>query len=135
MQVDFMITADAAEVAGGKLYVMGGGWTRIFAKKVPFVHPVAVAVGFLVPWNETNEKHSFELAIVSEDGNPLLPPMRGELEVGRPPGIKKGAVQRGMITVNAGVQFPKLGRYEIRVSADGTLEKTTEFEVVEAKSK
>jgi len=135
MQVDFVILADAAHVAEGKLYLMGGGWTRLFARQVPFVHALAIAVGFLVPWDETNEPHDFELKIVSEDGQSVIPPMQGQMEVGRPPGIKKGTEQRGMITVATTVEFPHLGRYEIRLSADGELVKTTAFDVVPAKSK
>ena len=135
MQVDFVILADAAHVAEGKLYLMGGGWTRLFARQVPFVHALAIAVGFLVPWDETNEPHDFELKIVSEDGQSVSPPMHGEMEVGRPPGIKKGTEQRGMIAVSTTVEFPHLGRYEIRLSADGELVKTAAFDVVPAKSK
>ncbi len=64
MQVDFMILADAAQVAGGKLYIMGAGWDTIVAKQFPFVRQLAMAIGFLVPWEETNERHDFELTIV-----------------------------------------------------------------------
>lgn len=135
MQVDFMILADAAQVAGGKLYVMGGGWDTIVTKQFPLRRQLAIAIAFLVPWDQTNERHDFELTVVSEDGRAVLPPMCGQLEVGRPPGIKQGTVQRGIIAVGASVEFASAGRYEVRLSTDSELVKTAHFDVVQGKAK
>lgn len=42
--------ADAAAVADGKLYVMGGGWDTLMVSHVPIVHPrIAVALVFRFP--------------------------------------------------------------------------------------
>ena len=51
---DFLILADAAQVQGEKLYMLGGGWSLIWAKEFPAQHQMAVAAGILVPWMETN---------------------------------------------------------------------------------
>src|SRR3984957_8536546 len=88
-----MLLCDRAQVAEGKLYVLGGGWNLAQAG-APF--PVEVAVMVAVPWTESNEKHQFKLTLVDEDAQPIemgegnALDVTGEFEVGRPPGIKPG---------------------------------------------
>ena len=62
MDVEWLIIADAAQVVGGKLYLLGGGYDRVtLPKQPPAPHNMAVAVAFRVSWIETNVKHDFEL--------------------------------------------------------------------------
>lgn len=92
-----LLLADHANVAEGKLYINGGGWTVIGPQPVPF----AIAMYIEVPWDQTNTKHKLVLELLDSDGNPVTPlgtdenadPVRFEfppLEVGRPPGVKPG---------------------------------------------
>jgi hypothetical protein len=87
--------ADHAQVADGKLFINGGGWT------VTGPDPVPYGIGMLidVPWDQTNAKHRAVLELLTSDGDPVLipadtgeEPLRAEMEfeVGRPPGIKPG---------------------------------------------
>ena len=55
-----MMLADHAQVADGKLFISGGGWSAC----PPGPTPCAVAVIFHVPWQETDEKVSFTLRLV-----------------------------------------------------------------------
>ena len=65
MDVEWLIIADAAQVVGGKLYLMGGGYDRVtLPKEPPATHNMAVAVAFRVSWHETNVKHDFELEVL-----------------------------------------------------------------------
>ena len=91
-----MMLADSAQVAGGKLYILGGGWSVTG----PAPSPSAIAVLVSVPWNETNRKHTVRVELVDEDYRPVLVPtqegdqplsIRGDFEVGRPPGIVPGS--------------------------------------------
>lgn len=90
--------ADAAQVAEGKLSVLGGGWQTTTS---PLTAPAGVALIIQIPWDETNRKHRFKLELLTADGKPVLLPtgpnafapilIGQEFEVGRPPGIKQGS--------------------------------------------
>jgi hypothetical protein len=91
-----MILADYAQVAEGKLYIAGGGWT--FLRPAPT--PTAIALLFHVPWDRANTKVKFSLKLMTQDGQPVTQEgpvgsvpvaMQAEFEIGRPPGIKPGS--------------------------------------------
>lgn len=97
-----MMLADSAEAVGGKLYILGGGWTVIG----PEIGPTAIAILFSVPWDQTSVKHRFAMELLDADGdavtgpdeNPLM--IEGEFETGRPPGIKPGT------SLDVGIAIP-----------------------------
>jgi len=62
--------ADSAQEVGGKLYILGGGWSITGPDPVP----MAIALKLEVPWDRTNEQHSLLLELVDEDGNPVIVP-------------------------------------------------------------
>lgn len=132
MEVDFLILADSVQVVDGKLYMLGGGWTTLHAKGVPTTHPLGIGVGFKVPWQETNQVNHVDIGIFSEDGTQIGPNLQGELEMGRPPGIKPGTDQLMIIALNAAIALENLGRYEIQVKVEGQLMKRVYFDVVQA---
>src|SRR5439155_10839618 len=59
-----MLLCDAAQVADGKLYVLGGGWSITG----PDPAPSAIAVKIEVGWHEADESHHWELFLVDADG-------------------------------------------------------------------
>lgn len=84
---------DFAEEVNGKLYIMGGGWTRV-VKQFDSVS-LSIAGKLFVPWNETNRKLKAELALFDGDGAPAeihgdRVVVDADLEVGRPAGIPQG---------------------------------------------
>lgn len=88
-----MLLCDAADAVGGKLYIIGGGWSQILAPNAPV--NMALAVKLAVPWDQANERISIQASLLTEDGKPVdlgEGPFSagGELEVGRPPGLKRG---------------------------------------------
>ncbi|MFN8559031.1 MAG: hypothetical protein U0531_17380 [Dehalococcoidia bacterium] len=94
MEVEWLILADAAQVVGGKLYLLGGGWKVLnVSAGFPVQQRCAVAVSFEAPWNETNVPQQVEVEVATEDGRTLAK-MEGQFEVGRPPGIPPGQSQR-----------------------------------------
>ena len=130
MDVEWLILADSAQVTNNKLYMLGGGWDRLTINRpLPTAHQMAIAVSFLVDWNETNEKHKFELEVVDGDGAEVGR-VQGEFEVGRPPGIPPG--QRQRVQAALGVNFPmkKLGTYAIVAKLDGEEKRQFPFTVV-----
>jgi hypothetical protein len=129
MQAEWLILADAAQVNGGKLYIMGGGWDQLnVAHALPFTHRMGIAASFRVPWNETNQKHNVEIRLVTDDGEELVK-IAAQLEVGRPPGIPVGSDQRAQLAADLGVQFKKPGVYAIVALVEGEERSRTTFRV------
>jgi hypothetical protein len=128
---DFVILADAAQVQGDKLYLLGGGWTMIWAKEFPAQHQMAVAAGILVPWLETNAKHNFRILVRGEDGTTFTD-VGGEFEQGRPPGLPPGTTQRVMFTVNMGIRIERPVEASAELWIDGTLARSVPFRIVES---
>ena len=88
-----LLLCDYAEALNGKLYVMGGGWSSLFAANQPVTTAVAALVS--VPWDRTNLLHRVRLELLTDDGEPVEIEgqnvlIEGEFEVGRPPGVKPG---------------------------------------------
>jgi hypothetical protein len=121
-----MLLADYAQVAEGKLNVIGGGWSITGPQPVPF----ALALLIDVPWDRTNEQHRIQLELVDADGNDVVVPLpdgtegpisiEAAFEVGRPPGLKRGTPITVPLAINLGPQpLPPGGRYEWRLSING----------------
>ncbi len=130
ISVDFLILADAAQVQGDKLYLLGGGWSIVWAKSFPARHQVAVAAGILVPWLETNARHRFRI-VAQAEGGVSLGEIGGEFEQGRPAGLPAGATQRVMLTATMNLQFERAGDISIEFWLDDVLAKTSPFRTVE----
>ena len=136
MQLEWLILADAAQVVGGKLYLLGGGWDRITVNSpFPVQQRVALAVSIKVPWNETNQKHTFEVEIISENRETeelkSLMKMGGQFEVGRPPGTRQGQDQRLQLALDGGLVLEAPGRKMVVARIGGQEIGRTEFQVVQ----
>lgn len=119
MELTTAMLADAAHLAQGKLYVLGGQWDRIAASQIPARHPtMAVVLVFKVEYTEALSTMSMNVELML-DGDPVGPKAIGQLSVGHAPGLKRGAPQftPAAITFN-NVQFDKAARYEWVVSVD-----------------
>jgi hypothetical protein len=129
-----LLLCDAAQVANGKLYMLGGGWTHLWTADTPA--NIALAIKLDVPWNMANRKIKLEAALLDEDGNQVSPggrPIRleGDLEVGRPAGLKAGTdlVIPIAFTLN-GVVLPA-GGYTWELSINGSLIASSPFRVLQ----
>jgi len=129
-----MLLCDAAEQQGGKLYILGAGWSTIHFSDVPV--NMALAVKLAVPWDQANEAHRMKAALLTEDGEPVdvgAGPVHaeGDIEVGRPPGLKRGTP----LDVPFVLPFPNLvlpaGGYVWELEIDGTQMARTPFRVLD----
>jgi hypothetical protein len=118
VRADFLIVADGAQVAEGKLYVMGGAWNRVSVQAFPATIPFAVALGILVAWDETNVARHAALTVEDEDGSLLIGPLDIRLEVGRPAGAIPGEDQRVVVAVNGQLGIPGPGGFSVVVRLD-----------------
>lgn len=135
MDVEWLILADAAQVVGAKLYLLGGGWDRLTVnKEFPVNQRCALALSIIVPWNETNQKHSFEVEIISEDNvteeAKSLVKAGGQFEVGRPPGIRQGQEQRFQIAIDMTLRIEMAGTKTVIARIEGEEKRRLEFTVV-----
>ena len=131
MEIEFLILADSAQAVGGKLYMLGGGWSQYRARAFPFRLVIGIALGLSVPWDETNQKRSIELSIVDEDGQVIMQPVTTQVELGRPPGLKPGSSQRVVIAATVGLRLQKAGRYEVVGKVEGQELKRVYFDAVQ----
>lgn len=120
-----LMLADSAQVAEGKLFVMGGGWTTTNPTPTPF----AIAGMVDIPWEMTNQQHVMRFELIDADGEPVIVEtpngpeaafIEGGFEVGRPPGVPRGTAIPLPIAINhPGLQLPAGGRFEWRYSING----------------
>ena len=100
-----LLLADSAQVADGKLFILGGGITAIG----PRPQPMGVAIRIEVPWDRANVPHLWRLDLLDEDGHPLMvrdKPLvvHGRFEAGRPAGLKPGTP----LSVPLAINFPAI---------------------------
>jgi hypothetical protein len=127
-----MLLCDFAEAVGGKLYIMGGGWSRILVPNSPT--NMALAVKVEVPWDQANTQLNIEAVLVTEDGEPGLVggkqiKAEGQAEVGRPPGIKRGSPIDLVFALNFGQIGLGPGGYRWELYVNQTLEAAASFHV------
>jgi hypothetical protein len=119
-----MMLADAAQQVGGKLYVLGGGWSTTASPTAP----MAVAIKIEVPWDRTNVGHDWRLALVDADGRAVTTSderpveVTGQLEVGRPAGLPEGTPLDAPLVVSFGSMPLPPGRYEWRLEIEEFVE-------------
>ncbi len=128
---DFLILADSAQVQGEKLFMLGGGWSMIWAKEFPAQHQMAVAAGILIPWLETNARHQFKIQVRAEDGT-AFGDISGEFEQGRPPGLLAGTTQRVMVAINLGIRIERPCEAVAELTLDGAVAKIVPFRIVQS---
>lgn len=88
-----MLLCDSAQSIGGKLFILGGGWSILKRTGQPMT--MALAVKLEIPWSQSNERHVIEAVLLTSDGDAVTHEgndvrSSGEIEVGRPPGFKQG---------------------------------------------
>lgn len=131
MEIDFLMLADWAETINGKVYIQGGGWDRKLP--VPQGRPFsfAIAAGILVPWNSTNQEHTFSLSIETGDGQPIGQPITGGFNMGRPVTALPGQKFRAPIAARIETKITDLGPYRIGLVVDNDVAKYVSFYVVD----
>lgn len=131
-RVDCFLLVDSAQVANGKLFILGGGWARLTSTQVPVTRTFETAIRVVVPWTETNRPHPLELQIENEDGQALLEtPVKAEIRVGRPAQLKDGTDQVVPLALRIGpVTLEREGRYALIIRFDGDETARTAFDLV-----
>lgn len=129
MRLEWLILTDAAQIADGKLFLIGGGWDTIGVNALPHRQKMAIALAIEVDWVETNERHALELEFATQDGE-LLVKVEGTFEMGRPPGISAGQSQRVQLVLDAEIEFKDLGTYVITATVGQERQRPVRFNIV-----
>lgn len=123
-----LLLADAAQAVGGKLYLLGGGWSSITAGA-----PFAIAGKIEVPWSQGTDRHTWRLELVDADGHPFTLAGQGDepqpqplwfeqqFNTGIPPGLTPGTPLDHVFAVTVGPGLPLVPgtRYQWRLTIDG----------------
>ncbi len=119
MRLDSFLIADNATVADGKLYVHGGGITRINALSLPLAMSLTVAVRLLVEEDEIGTTKRLTLAVTDPDGSSMLPPAPIDLPIERPgPDMLPDEEMLLQMTVGMALQFTRGGTYHFKLTID-----------------
>lgn len=116
-----MLLCDAAQEVGGKLYIIGGGWS---VRNVPGPVLMAVAIKVYVGWNEANEERPFVLRLVTQDGQPVDAgkgpvEVSGSMNIGRPAGVRPGSDLDTAMAIMFSFELGA-GAYRFEFEIDGT---------------
>jgi hypothetical protein len=112
-----MMLCDHAQVADGKMFISGGGWSVTHTPTMPS----GLAVLIQVPSTKANRKVKFKLRLATDDGEPVAQPgptgqltpmeMEGDFEVGRPAGLAEGTLLEVPFAFNIPPLFLSPGGY------------------------
>jgi hypothetical protein len=127
-----LLLCDAAAESNGKLFVLGGGWS-LAAADTPINMALAILVA--VPWDQTNKRFTIMAKLMTEDGAPVYANAQevvaqGQLEVGRPPGVKPGSdLNTPLAMTFNGIAVPE-GGYRWELWIDDSMIATAPFRTI-----
>jgi hypothetical protein len=121
LKVSLML-ADAAHAVGGKLYILGGGWSVLTG---PAAYAIVLKID--VPWSDATDTHNLRLELLDADGQPVLGPdgetpmatIEGTVSTGIPAGVKRGTPLDAVTAIPVPPLPLEPGRYEWRLTING----------------
>jgi hypothetical protein len=115
LNIEIFTLCDAATEYHGRLNILGV-FDTIFAPRMPAMHPYcSVALRIRFGMIEQGE-HRLRLHIVDDDGNLVVPPIEGALNVALP---ANSQIASANLVLNLGqLQFMSYGEYAINLAID-----------------
>jgi len=134
MRLTTAMLADAAQVQGGKLFVLGGGFDTITARTLPVVHrSLSLAMVAEVEADERHRDLEISIKLVDEDGQEMNVEAQGKLRVGAPPNLPPGATSIvPIVSPFHNIEFPEAKGYAFVVSYGDEELARVRFRVVRA---
>ncbi len=118
MKIDYAILSDAAQAAGGKIYILGGGWNLFRSPSYPAVVQIGLALGLSFTSNEVGIKLPLSVVIADEAGVPVVPEVKAQVETGQPaPDLPNGLSIKVPLAIQIGLSVPRPGKYGILATA------------------
>jgi uncharacterized protein DUF6941 len=132
LELEYALLADAAQVAEGKTFILGGGITILWRNQFPAPLGVVMVAQLTYHRSEADSDHTLRIQVIDADGNAVLPEIGGEMHVGGPtPGMPPN-VPLGVPVL---IPFPPLpvlqreGAYAVDIVLDGRHVKSLSFAV------
>jgi hypothetical protein len=122
MELDTFLLADAATVTpDGKMFVHGGGLTRIAVPALPWTQPqLALVMRFRMEESDWDAAHQLQVSLAAPDGTAVIPPGSIEVPVGNQPETLENEESFLQIALSiASVPFLNQGIYTFRLALDG----------------
>ena len=134
MEVDFAFLADAAEVANGKLHLVGGAFDTIWTQGMPLRYPkMSLALRLLLNTADFDRKHKIEIRLMNEDGKTIPPSIGGDLEIQRNANLPKGWKQGFLTVMNfVDLNFPNFGDYSFELIVNNRSEKSIPLRIAQS---
>lgn len=118
MKVEIFALCDAATDNHGKLNLLGT-FDQIHAREAPVVHP-GCAIALRLRFDKMEEGvHRVELQVIDQDGQPVFPPMKGEVGARMDDVVDSVAVN--MILNFQNMRFEQFEDYQIDLKLDDRL--------------
>lgn len=121
LDLEYAGLADAAASHGGKLYIHGGGITKLSVPTLPFAVPMLALVIILKP-GEKDYGRARNLAIrfVNPDGVDMMPPDPSPMKVGPRPELLEGEDSFIHLILNfAAIPLLRTGLHRLVIEIDG----------------
>lgn len=136
MKLAAAFLADSAQVQGGKLFVLGGGFSTITVRRVPAVHrQMSLVLLVEVETEEWGQDLDLGIKLVDEDGKQLGVDAKGKLRVGESIQVRPGdSATLPMVSNFVNMAFPEAKGYSFVVTHDDAELARVRFRVVEAQA-
>lgn len=126
MLCKYSFVCDAANISQtGNLNVLGI-FRNINTAKFPCQHPRFTYVANIEFHRSELGKHLFRINFIDDDGNDIISPLSGEIEVNA---INRSA---NILVELANIQFPKAGVYEIDLTLDNQHVATESINIIQS---
>jgi hypothetical protein len=133
MQLDTFMLADAATGApDGKLYIHGGGITRIAAPEIPWTQPqLAIVTRLLMAPEDWGQTHRLQVLLLAPDRTPLMPTANVEIPAPSQLPAAEGQEQYMQLTLGfASPTFLEEGLYTVELHVNDELLRSMPLPVV-----
>lgn len=115
MKLEVFVLCDAATVSGGKLNVLGA-FDTIHSQQFPVVHSQC-ALALRLRFSRMEEGvHNIRIALADADGQPVLPPIDGSMQVSLG-GEEESAAMNFVINIHQ-LKFESSGAYGIDLAVN-----------------
>jgi hypothetical protein len=132
MTLEWLILADAAEVIGNRLYLMGGGLERAkIHTQLPVAQHMGIAVALRLSSQELGQTHEFVLDIQSPQGK-WLASFEADFEVKATSKEATADEMRWQFATSVDLSLDAVGKYLVLVFINGQEMGRQSFEVVMA---
>lgn len=138
MRLDFMLLADAATATpDGKLFIHGGGVSRLNPPSLPWTQPqLGLVARFVMDLDDYGRPHEIQLSAAAPSGTLLIPPAQLPVEPAPRPDTTAGdeeEVYMNMALGLASLTFGEEGVYRFDLRLDGELVRSLPLAVVAAR--